>query len=107
MVRATAKGIEAGDGGRNLMTYHPSGRRNSATKFHQDEWLDFNMIQSGHERPARPNHEFMTENLARTPRKPTLDGEPCYEDHPVKGPVWDKRNDPGAFLPWFGRIRAI
>ena len=101
IVRAMAKGIAAGDGGRNLMTYHPSGRRNSATKFHQDEWLDFNMIQSGHARPARPNHEFMTENLALQPQKPTLDGEPCYEDHPVKGPVWDKRSEPGAFLPWF------
>ena len=101
IVRAMAKGIKEGDEGRNLMTYHPSGRRNSATKFHQDEWLDFDMIQSGHARPARPNHEFMTENLALKPQKPTLDGEPCYEDHPVKGPVWDKRSEPGAYLPWF------
>ncbi len=99
--RAMARGIEAGDGGRNLMTLHPSGRRNSATEFHQDEWLDFNMIQSGHERPAKPNHAFMTENLAREPLKPTLDGEPCYEDHPLKGPVWNRRNEPGAYLPWF------
>lgn len=101
IIRAMAKGIDAGDGGRNLMTLHPSGRRNSATEFHDDEWLDFNMIQSGHERPARPNHEFTTENLARKPLKPTLDGEPCYEDHPVKGPAWNRRNEPGAFLPWF------
>lgn len=101
IIRATAKGIKAGDGGRNLMTLHPSGRRNSATHFHQDEWLDFNMIQSGHERPAQANHEFATENLALRPLKPTLDGEPCYEDHPVKGPVWNNRNEPGAFLPWF------
>lgn len=101
IVRATARGIKAGDGGRNLMTLHPSGGRNSATEFHTDEWLDFNMIQSGHERPARPNHEFMTANLDRKPLKPTLDGEPCYEDHPVKGPLWNKRNDPGSFLPWF------
>lgn len=43
----------------------------------------------------------MTENLARKPFKPTLDGEPRYEDHPVKGPVWNRRNEPGAFLPWF------
>ena len=101
IVRAMAEGIETGDDGCHLMTYHPSGRRNSATQFHQDNWLDFNMIQSGHARPARPNHEFMSENLALEPRKPTLDGEPCYEDHPVKGPVWDQRSDPGAFLPWF------
>ncbi len=101
IIRAMAKGIETGDGGRNLMTFHPSGRRNSATEFHQDAWLDFNMIQSGHARPAKPAYEFMLENLALKPMKPTLDGEPCYEDHPVKGPVWDRRNQPGAFLPWF------
>ncbi|MEM9658292.1 MAG: glycoside hydrolase family 140 protein, partial [Planctomycetota bacterium] len=101
IVRAMAQGIEAGDGGRNLMTFHPAGGRNSATLLHQDEWLDFNMIQSGHERPAAPTYQFMTENLALAPRKPTLDGEPCYEDHPVKGDVWNRRHRPGAFLPWF------
>ena len=101
IIRAMAKGIKAGDGGRNLMTLHPSGRRNSATEFHNDAWLDFNMIQSGHERPAEPSHAYATKNLALKPLKPTLDGEPCYDDHPVKGPVWNNRNEPGAYLPWF------
>lgn len=43
----------------------------------------------------------MLENLALTPQKPTLDGEPCYEDHPVKGEVWNKRKEKGVYLPWF------
>ena len=101
IIRAMARGIETGDGGRHLMTLHPSGRRNSATEFHNDKWLDFNMVQSGHERPAEASHEYTTTNLARKPLKPTLDGEPCYDDHPVKGLVWNKRNQPGAYLPWF------
>ena len=83
------------------MTFHPQGRQNSAEWFHQDDWLDFNMIQSGHARPAKPNYQFMLENRALQPTKPTLDGEPCYEDHPVKGEVWNRRNEPGVLLAWF------
>ncbi len=101
VINAMARGIRRGDGGRHLMTFHPSGRRNSADDFHDAEWLDFNMIQSGHERPARPNFELMLENLARTPLKPTMDGEPCYEDHPVKGKTWSRRDEPGVLLEWF------
>jgi hypothetical protein len=101
ITRAMARGLERGHGGTQFMTFHPQGRSNSATWFHNDDWLDFNMIQSGHERPAKPNYEFMLENLARKPAKPTLDGEPCYEDHPVKGDVWNRRNEPGVLLPWF------
>jgi hypothetical protein len=83
------------------MTYHPQGTSNSAQIFHADDWLDFNMIQSGHARPVRPNYIDAQKNINRTPRKPTLDGEPCYEDHPVKGDTWEHRHDAGAVLPWF------
>lgn len=83
------------------MTFHPQGRSNSATWFHEDEWLDFHMVQSGHERPAKPAHRHMRENRALHPAKPTLDGEPCYEDHPVKGTIWETRERPGVYLPWF------
>ena len=101
IIRRMAQGLERGDEGKNLMTFHPQGRQNSAEWFHQDEWLDFNMIQSGHERPAKPNYQLTLENLALEPAKPTLDGEPCYEDHPVKGAIWKNRNEPGVVLPWF------
>ena len=57
--RALATGIKQGDSGRHLMSYHPTGTydgyntadgpRNSSAYWHDDEWLDFNMIQSGHE----------------------------------------------------------
>lgn len=101
IIRAMAKGLEKGDGGAHLKTYHPQGTSNSAQLFHTDEWLDFNMIQSGHTRPVRPNYIDAQKNLHRTPSKPTLDGEPCYEDHPVKGENWEKRNTPGVTLVWF------
>ena len=34
----------------HLMTFHPRGRLQSSMWFHDEEWLDFNMIQSGHRR---------------------------------------------------------
>ena len=83
IVRAMAEGITAGDGGRNLMTYHPMGGRKSFEWFHNDEWLDFNMFQSGHSHYDAPNYELTAEGYALSPVKPILDGEPRYEDHPV------------------------
>ncbi len=101
IIRAMARGLEKGDGGAHLKTYHPQGTSNSAQIFHADEWLDFNMIQSGHVRPVRPNSIDAQKNLNRTPTKPTLDGEPCYEDHPIKGEDWNKRDESGSDVKWF------
>jgi hypothetical protein len=65
------------------MTFHPQGGGNSAQWFHEDDWLDFNMFQSGHSDRDLPNYQTTFANFQRTPVKPTLDGEPRYEDHPV------------------------
>ncbi len=100
-IRAMARGLTSAGGSRHLITYHPQGTSNSAQIFHADPWLDFNMIQSGHVRPVRPNYIDAQKNLARVPTKPTLDGEPCYEDHPVKGENWKNRKEPGTQLAWF------
>ena len=45
-VRALARGLREGDGGAHLITYHPCGWRSRAQYFHDDDWLDFNMIQT-------------------------------------------------------------
>jgi len=84
IIRAMAKGLGKGDGGAHLMTYHPQGGGNSSKWFHQDRWLSFNMFQSGHGVRDNPNDEMTAANHALRPTKPTLDGEPRYEDHPVK-----------------------
>jgi hypothetical protein len=80
---AMAAGLESAHGGRQLMTYHPMGPGNSSKWFHNEEWLDFNMVQSGHSRVAYPNDSIVTVNYQLPPVKPTLDGEPRYEDHPI------------------------
>ena len=83
ITRAMARGIREGVGGHALMTFHPSGGRGSSSEFHDEEWLDLNMWQSGHRVRDYPNWEMIGGDYARSPTKPTLDGEPCYEDHPI------------------------
>lgn len=89
----------------NLMTYHPRGRTTSSDWFHNEPWLDFNMVQSGHRRYdqdtssnevkhyGEDNWRFMEVDWNLTPVKPTIDGEPSYEGipqglHDVNEPRW-------------------
>jgi hypothetical protein len=82
--RATSDGLRAGDGGRHMMTFHPQGGSSSSEFFHQDAWLDLNMRQTGHhERTYVRSYEWLSHDYNLDPPKPCLDGEPCYEDHPI------------------------
>ncbi|RDC65514.1 glycoside hydrolase family 140 protein [Adhaeribacter pallidiroseus] len=86
--RAMAKGIESVMGKEVFITYHPSGGPNSTSQqIHQEDWLDMNAFQSGHGSREAKAWDYVTRDLALTPKKPTLDMEPCYEDHPVN--PWD------------------
>jgi hypothetical protein len=87
--RAMAKGIAIGISGSEdyslpLMTYHPNRPNHSSQWFHNEKWLDFNMFQSGHRVRNNPNYEKISSDYAKSPTKPVLDGEPAYEDHPVR-----------------------
>ncbi len=81
--RAMAEGINEGDEGKHLMTYHPSGSASSSRWFHNDGWLDFNMLQSGHSVINRPVYNNISGDYNLKPVKPCLNGEPQYEDIPV------------------------
>jgi hypothetical protein len=83
VIRAMAKGLRRGDGGTHLMTLHPPGGNGSATWFHADDWLDFNLRQNGHVAEFTGRYDSTRTDYDRTPVKPVLDGEPIYEDHPV------------------------
>ncbi len=89
--RALAAGVRAGAGADALLTYHPAGYTSSAEHLHEEPWLDLNLLQSGHGSGHDvPAWEWVARELAREPRKPVLDGEPNYEDHPVNPwPTWD------------------
>ncbi|WP_353718458.1 glycoside hydrolase family 140 protein [Dyadobacter sp. 676] len=88
----------------HLITFHPFGRMQSSKWFHDREWLDFNMFQSGHRTYAQDNEardlrygednwRYVEADYARRPVKPVLDGEPSYENiwhglHDKTQPVW-------------------
>ncbi|HHY81895.1 MAG TPA: DUF4038 domain-containing protein [Clostridiales bacterium] len=80
---ALAEGLRSADEGRHLISFHPCGENSSALYVNDEPWLDFNMIQSGHSRKNNPNYKMIQKDYERTPVKPVLDGEPCYEDHPI------------------------
>jgi Protein of unknown function (DUF4038)/Putative collagen-binding domain of a collagenase len=85
--RAMGKGLKEGSQGTQLVSYHGHGPRpgfagySSSFWFHSEDWLDFNMIQSGH-RWGVPNYEFITHDYDLRPIKPTIDMEARYENHP-------------------------
>jgi hypothetical protein len=76
-----AQGLQRGDGGSHLMSYHPSGGHSSSDYWHNQEWLDFNMLQSGHVR-NKANYTMIAADYSLLPVKPCMDAEPAYEDHP-------------------------
>lgn len=83
IIRAMARGLKKGDGGKHLMTLHPNGANGSANWFHDDTWLDFNMRQNGHVPEFTGRYDKTLEDYNRTPVKPVIDAEPIYEGHPV------------------------
>jgi hypothetical protein len=81
-LRAMGLGLRKGDGGAHLITMHPSGGgKGSAEFFHNEAWMDFNMLQNGHSGISNQYHTREVYDL--TPTKPVIDGEPLYEDHPL------------------------
>jgi Protein of unknown function (DUF4038)/Putative collagen-binding domain of a collagenase len=78
----------------HLITFHPRGRTASSDWFHNEPWMDFNMVQSGHRRYdqdtsknetkhyGEDNWKFIEADYAMKPVKPTIDGEPSYEHIP-------------------------
>ena len=83
IIRQMAQGLMAGDGHTHLITYHPRGFSGSGQFFHEEEWLDFNMRQNGHNHWAEAYKMTFDDWKRDNPVKPVLDGEPIYEDHPV------------------------
>ena len=78
----------------HLVGFHPFGRCSSSFWFGGDDWLDFNMFQSGHRDYnqknmsawddndvfyGEDNYRYVQEDHRTCPDKPTLDGEPSYE----------------------------
>ena len=96
-----ANGLNSAEGGKEtLKSFHPGGYIwESSPMLHHEKWMDFNMIQSGHAKLDVPVWKFIQTDLALHPKKPTIDAEPCYEDHPINPwNGWDPSK--GYFRDW-------
>ncbi len=80
---AMAKGLRDGDNGKHLISYHPMGQQSSSFWLQDKDWLDFNMIQTGHQATSFPVYNWISHDYDLTPIKPVFIGEPAYEDIPV------------------------
>lgn len=83
IIDAMAEGLREGDSGKFLMTFHPCGASSSSAYVHEKKWLDFHMMQSGHGSPSPWCFDMMAADYSRADYVPVMDGEPCYEDHPI------------------------
>lgn len=94
---AMAAGLQQGLGRKGFIAYHPNAGRSSAAALHDRDWLTMHTLQSGHSFTDAPSWRLIARDLDRTPPKPVLDAEPCYEHHPI---------DPfsRAWLPEHGRF---
>ena len=82
IINEMARGLRDIHQGAQLMSFHPQGGAHSSDPFHKADWLDFNMIQSGHGRNAG-NYDMIAKDYGLYPTKPCMDAEPGYEDHPA------------------------
>ena len=101
LVRQMARGVRAGDTGHHLVTYHPRGGSSSSQYHHAEDWLDFNMMQTGHGEKDAACYDLISLDYNLLPMKPTLDGEPRYENHPARGLGWKKGIDVVPEEQWF------
>lgn len=100
----------------HLVTFHPRGRNSSSAWFHKESWMDFNMFQSGHRTYAQDtssnetlhygedNWKYVNVDYNLKPVKPTMDGEPSYENiphglHDYSQPRWTD-NDLRRYAYW-------
>ncbi len=81
--RAMGNAIMKATDNKAIISFHPQPNQlGSAEWFHKDQWLSFNMFQTGHCRDAVVYDKMQSlYNMALI--KPVMDAEPIYEDHPV------------------------
>jgi hypothetical protein len=94
---AMGRGIKSEDKN-HLMSFHPWGGHSSSEWFHNSDWLDFNMMQTGHCERTSQTYKMISKDYNLKPTKPCMDAEPRYEDHPI---CWSPDS-----LGWFNELHV-
>jgi hypothetical protein len=79
ITRGLAAGLQEGDGGEHLITFHPGGG-NSSSYFHTEQWLSYNTIQTWSD--YWRIHPLVLADYCRLPVKPVVLAEGAYEEGP-------------------------
>lgn len=79
ITRALTAGLQEGDGGSHLITFHPGGG-NSSSYFHTEKWLSYNTIQTWSD--YWRIHSLVLADYVRQPVKPVVMAEGAYEEGP-------------------------
>lgn len=85
----------------HLISFHPAGGNSSSDYFNDYPWLDFNMVQVFG--PESPKHySWMLSDYSKTPVRPTMLAEPCYEDNDDMGtpPVMNSAYQVRRAISW-------
>jgi len=85
--RAMAKAIEDTYGKNVFIAFHPETRQQTSVYLSDEEWLDMYTLQSGHSYRESTPWEKIINDMNKVPKRPVMDIEPCYEEHPVR--IWD------------------
>lgn len=80
---AMAAAIMEKTNGKAMISFHPQPNELGAAEWFRDQqWLTFNMFQTGHCRETAV-YDKIRASYNSKPVRPVIDGEPIYEDHPV------------------------
>jgi hypothetical protein len=100
VLRELAAGLREGDGGAHLITFKPDPAPYSSTFIHEEQWLDFNSMQTW--KDVQLIYPFVTRDYNLKPVKPVLMAEGAYEQGSEYGfdvtPLWVRRQAYYSYL---------
>ncbi len=100
ILRELAAGLHEGDGGYHLITFKPDPAPYSSSFIHNEDWLDFNSMQTWN--GVKLIYPMVTKDYNLKPVKPVLMAEGAYEAGSEYGfdvtPLWIRRQAYYSYL---------
>jgi hypothetical protein len=100
VLRELAAGLHQGDGGRHIITFKPDPAPYSSSFIHDENWLDFDSMQTW--KSVELIYPMVTKDYNLKPTKPVLMAEGAYEQGSEYGfdvtPLWIRRQAYYSYL---------